>query len=141
MNRAITGKSKLLLPLLMIAFLAVFIFLPGISQAQGVQDAINGLNQSASRGFDGQENSETPPESIYTDITQALGGLVGALLAFIGVFFLLLIIYGGFTWMNARGNEAQAQKAKETIEAAAIGLVIVLAAYAITRFVGSAVFQ
>jgi len=46
------------------------------------------------------------------------------------------MIYGGFIWMIARGNEGEVTKAKDLIQAAIIGLVVVLAAYAITQFIG-----
>lgn len=38
-------------------------------------------------------------------------------------------------WMTAFGNDQKVEKSKEIIISAAIGLVIVLAAYAISRFV------
>jgi len=38
--------------------------------------------------------------------------------------------------MLAQGNEAEVEKAKATLIAAIIGLIIVLAAYAITAFIG-----
>ena len=40
--------------------------------------------------------------------------------------------------MIAQGNEQEVEKAKQVIVAAVIGLIIVLAAYAITRFIGNA---
>lgn len=71
-----------------------------------------------------------------TDISTIIGKIVGAGLAFIGIIFFILIIYGGFLWMTARGDEAQVTKAKDLIVSAAIGLIIVLSAYAITYYVG-----
>lgn len=71
-------------------------------------------------------------------IPELIGLVIGILLGFVGVIFLGLMIYGGFTWMMARGNESEADKAKKIIEQSIIGLVIVLAAYAITYFVGQA---
>ncbi len=65
-----------------------------------------------------------------------IGTAIKALLSVIGIVFIVLIIYAGYTWMLARGNETEAQKAKDTITRAIIGLFIVLAAYAITAFVG-----
>lgn len=56
-------------------------------------------------------------------------------LSFIGVLFLLLAIYGGYIWMLARGNEQEVEKAKQIIQNAIIGLVVVLAAYAISWYV------
>jgi cytochrome bd-type quinol oxidase subunit 2 len=78
----------------------------------------------------------------YTDLTRTpadfYGILIKAFLGFLGVIFLLLMIYAGYTWMMARGNEAEVDKAKKMIESAIIGLVVVLAAYAITLFAGAA---
>ncbi len=61
--------------------------------------------------------------------------VIKMLLSFLGVLFLVLMIYGGFLWMTARGNEEQVTKAKNLITAAIIGLIIVLASYAISIFV------
>ncbi|MCK4553699.1 hypothetical protein KAU19_01930 [Candidatus Parcubacteria bacterium] len=69
---------------------------------------------------------------------EIIGKVVGAALAFIGILFFILMIYGGFLWMTARGNEQQVEKAKELIIAATIGLIIILAAYAITVYIGEA---
>ena len=73
-------------------------------------------------------------------VSSVIGKFVGALLAFVGVIFFILMIYGGFTWMIARGNEAEVTKAKDMITAAIIGLIIVLAAYGITKYIGDVVF-
>lgn len=66
-------------------------------------------------------------------------GVIGAMiqvgLSMLGIVFFGLIFYAGIRWMTARGNTEAVDKAKETLESAAIGLVLVLAAYAITRFV------
>lgn len=68
------------------------------------------------------------PESVIASIIQTA-------LSFLGVIFLILMIYGGYLWMTARGNEEQSGKAKNTIVAAIIGIVIVLSAYAISYLV------
>ena len=53
----------------------------------------------------------------------------------IGVIFFVLIIYGGILWMTAGGNDTQVKKAQNIIQRAAIGLLIVVLAYAITYFI------
>lgn len=60
-----------------------------------------------------------------------IGLILGTLLAFLGVLFLFLMIAAGVRWMTARGNEQEVEKAKTTIQQAAIGLLIVVAAYAL----------
>jgi len=72
-----------------------------------------------------------------TDIPPKIGKIVGAVLAFVGIIFFVLIIYGGFMWMTAGGDEQKVTKAKDLITQAVIGLIIVLAAYAITAFIGT----
>ena len=53
----------------------------------------------------------------------------------VGVIFLVLLIYAGFRWMTAGGNEEAIKDAKQMLLNAVIGLVIVLAGYAITTYV------
>lgn len=64
-----------------------------------------------------------------------MGNILGTVLSFIGVLFFVLMVFGGFLWMTARGNEEQTKKALGTITSAVVGLVIVLSSYAITSFV------
>ncbi len=76
---------------------------------------------------------------LSSDISTSIGAVVKGVLAVVGTLFLLLTVYAGITWMTAQGNEDKVTKAKGTIEAAVIGLFIVMAAYAITAFVTSKV--
>lgn len=74
-------------------------------------------------------------------LPQAIGYLVGIGLSLMGVFFLVLIIYAGYTWMVARGNAPEVEKAKSTIINATMGLVIVLSAYGITTLISATFFN
>ena len=71
--------------------------------------------------------------------SNSLGGIVAtavkAFLGLLGIIFLVLIIYAGFNWMTAQGEEEKVTKAKETLQSAVIGLIIIIAAYSITYFV------
>lgn len=69
------------------------------------------------------------------DLNQAIGIIINALLGFLGVIFLVLIIYGGFLWMTAGGNKDQVEKARKLLINSFIGLLITVSAYAITQFV------
>jgi hypothetical protein len=64
-----------------------------------------------------------------------IAAIIRAILSLLAAIFLVLMILSGFKWMTAAGNEEQVKKAQETIKSALIGLVIVLAAYAITYYV------
>ncbi|PIR12803.1 hypothetical protein COV49_04165 [Candidatus Falkowbacteria bacterium CG11_big_fil_rev_8_21_14_0_20_39_10] len=75
------------------------------------------------------------------DISSIIGKIVGSLLAFIGVIFFVLIIYGGFMWMTAQGNEEQVNKAIEIMKQAIFGIIVVAAAYLLTKFIGETVID
>lgn len=68
-----------------------------------------------------------------------IGSIIGYALSFIGVIFMVLVLYGGFLWMTSYGDSQKVEKAKELITGAVIGLVIVIAAYTITNFVVGAI--
>ena len=64
-----------------------------------------------------------------------VANVIRTFLSFLGIVFLILIIYGGYTWMTAHGNEEKVTTARKTIIEATIGLAIVLASYAITYYI------
>ncbi|MDX9893612.1 MAG: hypothetical protein RB292_04365 [Patescibacteria group bacterium] len=68
-------------------------------------------------------------------LAQTVAKLIQVALGFLGIVFLVLILYAGFNWMTSAGNEDKISTAKKTMVAAIIGLTIILAAYAITYFV------
>lgn len=73
-----------------------------------------------------------------TDETSAAGiaGLaVKAFLSLLGVIFIILIVLAGYNWMIANGEEQKIEKAKDTLKAAIIGLVITVGSYAIADFI------
>ncbi len=70
-----------------------------------------------------------------TPLPVIVGTIIYAALSLTGIIFVILIIYGGFMWMQARGNQEDVAKAKKIIESAIIGVVIIGLAFAITSFV------
>lgn len=64
-----------------------------------------------------------------------IGELIKVVLSVLGVVLVLIIVYAGFLWMTAGGDEGQVKKALSWIKNAVIGLVIILSAYAITDYV------
>lgn len=68
-------------------------------------------------------------------LAETVGKIVGVFLSFLGIIFFVLMVYGGFMWMTARGNSEQTGKAKTVLIDAILGLIIILLAYAITSFV------
>jgi hypothetical protein len=69
------------------------------------------------------------------DLPTIIGNVIGTVLSFVGVIFFLLVLYAGMSWMLAMGKEEKITQAKDMLFAAVIGLIVVLAAYAITNVV------
>src|SRR3989339_756824 len=70
-----------------------------------------------------------------TDIRLVIAKIIRAVLGFLGIIVLCLMLYAGFIWMTAGGNEEKVTEAKTLIKNSLIGLVIILSAFAITSFV------
>ncbi|MFA5128278.1 MAG: pilin [Patescibacteria group bacterium] len=70
-----------------------------------------------------------------TDIRSIIANIIRVALGLLGIVVLVLMIYAGFLWMTAAGNEEQIEKAKKILKNAVIGLAIILMAYAIVAFV------
>lgn len=70
-------------------------------------------------------------------VPQIVAMVIKAFIGLLGIIFVVLIVYSGYNWMTAGGDETKITKAKNTISRAVIGLIILLAAYSITYFVFS----
>lgn len=63
------------------------------------------------------------------------GSIINVILGFLGILLLFYMLYAGFLWMTAGGDEKKVTKAIDIIKQAIIGLVIIVAAFAISNFV------
>ena len=102
--------------------------------AQGIKDAFSDntiKTTGKAAGYDTTKDSVLP---IVANIVNIVYGLIG-------VIFFILIIYGGILWMTAGGKDEQVKKAQNIIQRSAIGLFIVVLAYAITYFILNVVFR
>jgi len=107
---------------------AVLFGLPAAALAQGIGDLSNlGLNAFA-------QNT-----NLGTNIAliSSISRIINILLGFLGVVAVILVLWGGFKWMTAAGEESKIEEAKKLMGAGVVGLIIILAAYAITAFVVS----
>lgn len=60
--------------------------------------------------------------------------IINMLLGLLGLFSLIMFIYGGYVWMIARGNEDEIGKAKDILTGTVIGLLLILASYSIMNY-------
>lgn len=77
-----------------------------------------------------------PPEGIGQEnpATVAVNVIEWAL-GILGLIAVILILYGGFTWMTAGGEEKRIETAKTILKAAIIGLVIIMTSYGVAQYV------
>lgn len=71
------------------------------------------------------------------DVRITIARIINVFMGLLGIIAVVIILYGGFMWMTAAGNEERVDKARKMIVAGVIGLAIILSAYAIARFVVS----
>lgn len=62
-----------------------------------------------------------------------IGRVINSVLGIVGSLALLMFVYGGLIWMTSSGNQEKVKKGRDTLVWAAIGLVIIFSAYALTR--------
>ena len=105
--------------------LTTLMFAPVLAQGN-LNNASSLLKRSAGQAGVQQES----PDVI-------VGTVINTFLTTVGLIFLLLMIYAGYLWMTARGEEAQVDKAKKIISNSLIGIVVVLSAFAITTLITS----
>jgi hypothetical protein len=95
------------------------------------QDDIFGVNVVSDANL-ALTNSD-PRETAVNIINTALG--------FLGLIAVVIVLYGGFMWMTAAGNEERISKAKQILTAGIIGLVIIAMAWAIASYVVGAIMS
>lgn len=98
--------------------------------AQGLKSAGGKLEGLSSQGV-----------TLTSDTEGLTNTIIKTIFYLVGTIFLILMVYGGFVWLKASGKEDDINKAKKIITTSIIGMVIILASYAITNFALSRVGQ
>jgi len=94
-----------------------------------------GLEETALTAFG---NTTIKEQSDKTSVPKVIGHIIDVILSLLGIIFLIIIIYGGLMWMTAGGNDEKVGKAIKIFTAASFGLLIVIAAFLITSYIGNA---
>ena len=112
-------KSNLLVFCLTLAFI-FSISLPVLAAAPNI-----GVDYANNLGLTG--NNQDPRDMAVS--------IVRYLMTFLGLIAVVVIMFGGFRWMTAGGNEDRIAESKKLILSGVIGLIVVLGAFAIVQFV------
>ena len=122
--------KKSLIIILSIFFVSGFLVCVNVNQVSAYS-----FKSESGLYYTGDEAGYGAASDFDEGLQYGIGRVIRMILTFLGVLFLILMIYGGYIWMMARGNEQEVEKAKNIIKNALIGLIVVLAAYAITWLV------
>jgi len=117
-------KKKYLIVLALITIVGGLLILSGAHAQSFLGDTFTQLDAAGGQGGAGYGAAQDPRLIISTIIKLAL--------TLIGTIIFVLMLYAGFLWMTAQGNDEQVSQAKVTIRNAVIGLAIVLSAYGLT---------
>lgn len=126
-------KEKINFVFLKIFFLATSIFLFFLTPLNVIAQTGN-FTDLKSGGF-GLNATATAVGLPSQPIQTTVGKIINTALGLLGIVAVILIIYAGFLWMTAGGTEDRVKKAKDILTASVIGLIIILASYAIANFV------
>ncbi|MFA6521250.1 MAG: PKD domain-containing protein, partial [Candidatus Gracilibacteria bacterium] len=141
-------KKIIISGLLSLAVAGLFGFIPAAHAADdwcsGITDGIvdcGGGDSNDVVSFVGFEGGLTAPtcEGLDSTLTKAksarefIVNTVNFALSFLGLIAMVIIIYGGFLYVTAAGNEEQSGKGKKAITYAAVGIVIIIASFAIVN--------
>ncbi|MBI5765660.1 hypothetical protein HZA71_00325 [Candidatus Falkowbacteria bacterium] len=119
-----TLTTKRILATLVIVMTVSLVALPLITNAQtSTAENLFNLNAAKGIGLGG------------TALKETINKIIKVILGFLGLLAVIIILWGGFIWMTAMGDEAKVEQAKKLIVAGIIGIIIILAAYAIAQFV------
>lgn len=123
-------KTVSILGVILVTVFFIFIFsLPALAQTTSAEISSGGPIDP------GLDILEEPLGLPTQDVRVVIARIIRIALGFVGIVMVVLIMYGGWLWMSAGGNSEQINKAKKVIINAAIGLAIMLSAYAIVLFV------
>lgn len=119
-----------------LSFLVVFTFIFSMIIGSSAL-AITNLDKQEGFGGGGSDtvakvfSGSTAPN----DIRVTVASLIRSFLGFVGIIFVVLIVYAGFLWMTAGGNESKIEESKKYLSRSLIGLIIILSAYSITGLI------
>ena len=69
-----------------------------------------------------------------TPLIEVIANLISIIMGLLGMIAVILMLYGGFIWMTAAGDDDKVKKAKNIIITATIGIIVIFAAWALATF-------
>ena len=120
-------NKKILFTVILIIFFLTGMQVFAADNNHGLDTTMKALKNEA---INEKIDAGTKPE-----VSKVIGRIVGGALGLLGSIFFVMLVYGGFMWMTAQGNESQVGKAKDIITWAVWGVAIILLAYVIVDLI------
>jgi len=114
---------------LKIILVSFFITFLSINTALAITAPLGNLGKLREKtGFETNQGSETA-------MAENIGIGIKTFLSILGIIFVILVIYAGYKWMMAQGDEGEVKKARSTLNRAVIGLIIIVGSFAIWNLI------
>ncbi len=114
---------------------SAFVVLIGLTVSIGVS-ALPARAQTLQNSLGNSLDKAVPNElKGAKDLPLVASRLISYALSLVGMILFAYLLYAGFLWMTAGGDEKKVGTARTMISQAVIGLVIIVSAYAIATFV------
>lgn len=94
----------------------------------------DGIADTIKKGLDDIQQEAQLPDK-FKSIPETVDLIFSTVIVFSGVVFMLMLLFGGVTYLVSAGNEEGTARAKKIMINAMIGLVITLAAWAVGKFI------
>jgi len=111
------------------AFGQVYLLSPLVAKAAEVPSGLEAGNEALGAAVEGSDIANAG------SLQGLIANGINVLLGFLGILFLILVLYAGFLYLTAQGSDEPVKKAKKLLTTSIIGLVIIIAAYAISGYV------
>ncbi|MFH1602186.1 MAG: hypothetical protein ABIB61_04500 [Candidatus Shapirobacteria bacterium] len=80
----------------------------------------------------------TPDHTAAADLFQnkIISGVIGIFLTVAIIFFFIQFLLAGISWIGSEGDETKVKAARDKVQNALIGLVIIFSVYALIKLIG-----
>lgn len=132
--------KKLLSTFLLVLFTLSIMTVGLANSAQAVEDNESIANPEfwGGKGEEGSDIADNINKDILLgdkDPREIAASVINIILGFLGIVAVIIVLAGGFKWMTAGGNQDKVDEAKKLMTAGIVGLVIVLAAFGMAKFI------
>ena len=94
-------------------------------------------NIGTGEGFGRISEFVTSAQGAVTGLSRVLSLVIGLITLAAAIYFMVQLFISGLGWISAGGDKARLEKAQNRMQHALIGLIIVVAAYALTSIISN----